>query len=928
MANCWKCDAELTGARCGECATWNRCGELVLNGVLRATDEVTIYVAEESGPGNLVIHLASQGVLSQLPRPNRKRAIKSKAFVGLWSKAIGDHPLLAEATPRAYNIVEEGEDKLLFVEVHGLPSQPAPAKASTNGVHKGDSAQAPEELTPEPQPAQEQPAAAAPDDNPATMEIDAPELAGLELAVLPATPPSASAQRLEAVREAVHAATDAKDLHGAVSVIQAELERPSAGRRLAENLYLQATLADLLEREGDAQGALRAYASAFALDPRNEGVLSGYAEALAKSDDVDLRLHVNHNLLLHHRRTLEAEQLAAVYRRIGMAHYAAQDWDRARSAFEQALDHRADDAEAMSGLLETVKSQGDPELVIQVRQRVMDHMTDPKGRAMVRVAIGDDYRKRLGDVERAIEEYEASVAEHPNAPAMTRLAKFALDAEDWKRALRAFKAMAETLDDPAERARAWAQAASLYEHHLSDPDKAIEAYDKALDLAPTVLEPFSQLVQLLAGAERYRELRSAYERMIARVLDSDSPSGELLAALWSRLGEVQRLHLADSLGATRAYENALEITPSDRSLRGVLASLYAAGDDDPEALQKAIDHNRALLVSEGNIDPVVLERIGLLYMRIKEYDAAFCTFRALSYLGAADARAQVFVDKYQNQYFSAPEVLMDPEFFQDHLYSAGYDAAVAEVFGIARHALYKLFAHDLDSYGIHPKRGRVDNRDGLMFNNVYRTIAERLCYDEVPPVYEYDQVPSMVNGSLYPAGFLIGSAMMAGRGEKELAFVIAKQLAMFRDEAFLFGFRRLLDMQAIFVTLAKSTNPAINVNMTEDMERVKKAFDKLKPVERKERLQALMVSILQRKTSKVNLAALSRCLDMAANRCGLLFCDDLQVCEEMLAIEAHPDADSAERPSVRARMRDLVLWTVDPSYHALRRELGLAIGQA
>ena len=50
MANCWKCDAELTGSRCGECAAWNRCGEMVLNGVLQDTDAVTIYVAEESGP--------------------------------------------------------------------------------------------------------------------------------------------------------------------------------------------------------------------------------------------------------------------------------------------------------------------------------------------------------------------------------------------------------------------------------------------------------------------------------------------------------------------------------------------------------------------------------------------------------------------------------------------------------------------------------------------------------------------------------------------------------------------------------------------------------------------------------------------------------------------------------------------------------------
>jgi tetratricopeptide (TPR) repeat protein len=575
-----------------------------------------------------------------------------------------------------------------------------------------------------------------------------------------------------------------------------------------------------------------------------------------------------------------------------------------------------------------VKAQDDPQLVIEVRQRVLDNMADPKGRAMVLVSIGDDYRKRLGDIERAIEHYEASVSEYPNAPAMTRLAKFALDAEDWKRAVIAFKSMAKSLKDPLERADAWAQAGSLYEHRLGAPAKAVHAYEKALNLNPNKLEPFESLVQLLAETKKWDELQASYERMIGRLEKTEAPGAVVMAALWTNLGEVKRHHLSDEEGATAAYEEACKATPHDRNLRSTLATLYASHAEDEECLRRAVEHNQALLLHNGEIDVVALQRIGMLYLDAQRYDPAWCVFRALAYLGAADARSEVFVEKYQSQVSREPEGAIDDAFFEQHLYTDGYDAPVGEIFAIAKHALLKLFAHDLDNYEIHKKKDRVDTRDGLMFNTLYQNIAQKLGFEEAPPVYEYQKVPSMVNGSLYPQGFLVGPGMLAGRSENEMSFTVAKQLAMFRDNAFLFGFRRLLDMQAIFVTLAKVTNPGINIQMTDDMRRLSRAFDKVKPPERKDRLHAIMVEVLQRTSSKVNLAEVARCLDNAANRCGFLFCDDLKACHEMLTLESHPDNNTAERPSLEVRMQDLVLWSVTPEYHALREQLGIAIDQS
>ena len=88
-----------------------------------------------------------------------------------------------------------------------------------------------------------------------------------------------------------------------------------------------------------------------------------------------------------------------------------------------------------------------------------------------------------------------------------------------------------------------------------------------------------------------------------------------------------------------------------------------------------------------------------------------------------------------------------------------------------------------------------------------------------------------------------------------------------------------------------------------------------------QRLESLMNNLLDRGT-KINLGRILDEFEDGANKCALLFCDDLQVCREMLEKEANQIHPSR---SVEDRMKVLVEYSVSPAYLAIRKEIGIAI---
>ncbi|MBH25092.1 MAG: hypothetical protein CMH57_11680 [Myxococcales bacterium] len=1096
MKTCWRCSAELNSNSCDNCNALNVVGKVVLNGIIRDDDEVTVYTTED-GPGKLLVELhKNSNAISSLPRANKRNAIRSRAFKALWKEAIGDHPLLTQAEPQSFRVRKQSGAKYLLVEVHGLPAAPShepkpngvPAEAvaevadpgsieeaaqaaaqANDATDAADAADAPAEATAEDAEAQatdaegsEAPeatndapqdtgadAAAAPDDaeeatddaaeaadaattdaeaSPASDEAapaeeaaiaaegdtsesdtseadaaadadtgedaaagddapeaddaaaaaeapadegdaeadtaedseapeatdeatdaapeagDAPEAAEplaasadeapaedeapavdprtLPLAALP-EPGLSGAERMAALQAEMAALSGSGDPAAALAQLQASFEAPRAVRQLGENLMLCITYAQLALKADAQDKAREALERAFDLDPRDRVVLTEYGELLGQAGgDPELSMQVNRNLLLHHRNTLSAAELGTVYRRIGQGYQEQGDQDRARTCFERALDANAGDRKALDLLLETVEAQGDFEQVIAVRQRLLDQMRDPEGRAMLKVAIGDDYMDRLGDADKAIEAYEDALSDHVSVDALNKLARIAIDRQDWSRVANIYSQLGEVLTAQDEQATAWLQAGNTYRHRLGNHKAAADAFETCLDLDPSKLQAFKEITQIHAESEQWEALQGSYERMIARAEGLEEPDTKLIAVLNRNLGEVLRTHLGDRGGAIAAYERAASLVPEEAALTEILADLYAQADDSDDAsLEAAIAYNRKLMASQPN-NHELLARVANLHLRKQDFDQAYCIYRVLALLGKADDKALAFVQQHTPQTVAPLQQAITPEFYVQRLLGEGYDVVLAEVFDICREAITELLAHDLNHYGL-KKKNRIDRQDDLMFVKLYRRVSEQLTYPEPPPVFRKDDLNGMINGSLYPPGFLVGARLLSGASEKEVTFTCAKQLSLFMNPSFLIQLRPMRDLQIIFYTVVKLFRPEVNIQFNAAMQRVAKQIQKLRP-DRMERLKELMDQVLSRKTKiDVQLRQLQDTFEDAANRCGLLFCDDIAACGQ--ALSAEPIPVNRER-TTDDRMRALVTWTLTSDYHQIRKELGVAIG--
>ncbi len=936
MSQCWKCSVELTDKdRCGSCDALNTLGSVRIHGVIRDDDEVTIYVSEDD-PGHLFIDLrAKRGQLSQLPQPNKKGALGSKPFKQLWAYAIGDHPLLQSASPQSFKILGPKSDKLLFVEVHGLTDQPAPRVS--NGVVQRESEGEPDDAAG--QEIAEAPQADAPEGAVEPMAAAsaggraAEALPGLELAALPVGNIVDAEARLKALKDEIGLLIQGEQVEAAHARLRALCGQPDSGRKLAENLYLHLACGQLAARLGDSSGARTSLSRAFELDPRDASVLLSYGQLLDRATEPALALKVDRNLLLHHRRSLDEKALSAVFRRVGQAHRAQGDVQRARASFEQALDARSDDQEALDLLLEILVDEGDAEQVLKIRQRLLDQMRDPKTRAILRIRMGDDYRS-LGDNDQAIEQYEMALAEHPNSTALKRIARISAETGQWRAAADAYTRMVAHLRTDADRSQALLEAASIFHHHLGSWEQAARYYEQALEATPDQLDILTELVSLLAAGERWQELRGVYERMIERSSLRAEPPRALLAVLWRKLGELLRQHLHETADALSAFATASDLSPDDMGLHELLADLYQDSDDDGDR-RRAIHHNRQLLnhaldadqdaggATEGgalNADGALnaVERLGMAHLHLKELDQALCAFRVLSYAGQANDPIQSFVDSNSSQILKPLKGKLDAAFFKRCLLTESYDPMLGEVFSLVCDAFNKLLDHDPEHYALSNK-DRVDRKDGLMFTKIFKDITHTLGIESPPAVYHKKGVEGMFNASLHPVGFIVGDDILSGCSEKEISFVIAKQLALSRPESFLFQTRTLKDMGVFFHIILKVLNPNHNITLNKDMERLAASVRKLKP-EDLQRLGVVIAEMSQR--GQINIGAHQQSYEDAANRCGLLFCDDLATCRSMLAREPHPVNPNRD---VESRMQPLVRWTLTPAYQVLRQDLGISI---
>ncbi len=229
----------------------------------------------------------------------------------------------------------------------------------------------------------------------------------------------------------------------------------------------------------------------------------------------------------------------------------------------------------------------------------------------------DDPRRALGAYSRL---HDVDPADLEPLNKMERLATLL---SDWPIVVKALTAKADLLLDDEERASAWRRIGEAKRDMLEDPEGAIEAYERALELEPDSAFTVDCLIDLREGREDAQPLVELYQR---RVELCDEEDVDLKYNLLTSAARCYEEKLEDRHQAIDALNQALAVKPGDREVLARLNGLYRAEQMWPELLDNL---RLEASTSESAEERVALRRQigGILSEQLQSYDEALEAYR-------------------------------------------------------------------------------------------------------------------------------------------------------------------------------------------------------------------------------------------------------------------------------------------------------------
>ena len=274
----------------------------------------------------------------------------------------------------------------------------------------------------------------------------------------------------------------------------------------------------------------------------------------------------------------DGERKEVLYKEARLCDEKLGDKAQAISVYERILDI-ALEGEAIAALerLYGEESRWDDLVALYERRLAAAGITD-EGRATLHHGLGELYESRLGDAERAFDEYASALALEPQhgatvaslealmagrthaARAAEILESVYLARHDWRKVMGALEARLASSQDPDERRQILRRLAKLEEEQADDCRAALEVTARLLaeDIADdTTRMELERLARASNASERLAEI---YASELAKVT-SDEPATARLAARTGELFEAQ----GDPEKALELFRRAYAFAPEEQT---------------------------------------------------------------------------------------------------------------------------------------------------------------------------------------------------------------------------------------------------------------------------------------------------------------------------------------------------------------------------
>ncbi len=224
-------------------------------------------------------------------------------------------------------------------------------------------------------------------------------------------------------------------------------------------------------------------------------------------------------------------------------------------------------------MLNAIKHKGEEgnwENLISALKEEVQRTKDPHEAVSIYYKIGEIWREKLSEPEKAALSFQKVLELNSfHYGALEALKEIYTLNNEWEKLIQVLELQGEMAPDPQKAMAFYFYIGDIWEKKLSQVDRAIESYHKALSFDPSDLPIFKALGRLYAQKKDWKKLINTLEKELEITRDPHH-----ILYLYIHIGELWAGKLSQVDKAIETYQNALALAPNDLRVLKSLAKLY------------------------------------------------------------------------------------------------------------------------------------------------------------------------------------------------------------------------------------------------------------------------------------------------------------------------------------------------------------------
>ena len=664
-----------------------------------------------------------------------------------------------------------------------------------------------------------------------------------------------------------------------------------------------------------AERAERHFLEVLALDPGHAGSLLGLADLAYAAGEWSEALSTYDRA--QRAGALQGPEAVEVLHRSGRCAQQLGRRSQAIELFEAAL-RRAPGHAGVAEALAALQGESENWDAVLVVKRGLAAAAPEGRRPELHRELAQICWRRLNRPADAERELQQALALRPDDHGLLHdLIDLYSETSRWPQTVEACRRMAGLEPEPRLRAKYHHTIAVIYRDKLDEADRAVEYFNRVLDDDPGQLQAFEAIDALCTRRRAWKQLEQAYARMIQRLPGEGHV--KLKAMLWHNLGEILRSRRRDFETAARAFEAAAALEPDNLQRLRILVELYQRLGAPQAHKLRALRHE--LLRREPRVVDHYRE-LRRLYMEGQQYDRAWCLCMGLSLVKLANREEQGFYQQYRRQRLPEARRPLTDELWRRNVLHPSQPPLLTAVLAAVAPIVGGMTARPAAQYGLKARDLRQAEHEELPVVRVIDLAAAALGVAR-PIVYlRPDRPEGLLRAHTQTApSLVVGARALRGVPDKELAFLVGKELAFLRPEHFLrHALPAAAQLQAVLLAVLKLFQPELVLSSAQGkalaplLERLGK---QLQPAVREQLGRLVARLCAESPPGDASLAAWCRAIELTSDRVGFLLCNDLEIAAKLIGESAPGETSASER------IGQLLQYACSEPYFELRAKLGI-----